>query len=142
MLPHTEVTTTIKEKLGQLPRPLAGLPVVLCACVLPFGGAKFDILLGVSSQAEKASSAPKETLPAAAGEMEGFGPMAVFACLLSQKRGRHPQNSASSAAHSCPHSLSQGTADQHCPCQRHNPGKCCRAKLIPKISEIHICSKR
>lgn len=44
------------EKLGQLLRPLATLPVFM---LLPFGGAKFDILLDANSPADKVSRAPR-----------------------------------------------------------------------------------
>lgn len=86
MLLHTELTTTIKEKLGQVPRPLAGLPVVLCACVLPFGGAKFDILLGASSQAGKASSAPRRPYLQLLGRWRALAPWQCSP-VCSRRRG-------------------------------------------------------
>lgn len=72
MLQHTEETTSRKEeKLGQLLRPLTRLPVVVCAAVW---SAKFDIPLGVSSQADKASSAPMKPYLQLLGRWRALSP--------------------------------------------------------------------
>lgn len=124
-----------KRKAGPTPGPLAGLPVVLCAAIW-----RCKVIF-CRVKAPRRAVLQGDPTCSCWGD-GGLCPHSSVCLSALTEEGKAPQNSASSAAHSCPHSLSQGTADQHCPCQRHNPGKCCRAKLIPKINEIGICSKR
>lgn len=82
------MTTIKEEKLGQLLRPLARLLAVMCAVICR---CKVWYSTGCKLPGWQSEQCSKETLPAAAGEMEGFVPLAVFACLLLQKRERQPK---------------------------------------------------